>query len=78
MTQSSMHLPPLRQGRRVRHTEAADTGRAGPSAWPGGPSRGRRCEVRCCWVSVILRTGLPQGSAHGAHTPQKQGHRNPP
>ena len=40
MTQSSMHLPPLRQGRRARHTEAADTGRAGPSAWPRGPLSG--------------------------------------
>lgn len=26
MTQSSMHLPPLRHGRRARHTEAVDTG----------------------------------------------------
>lgn len=33
MTQSSMHLPPLRHGRRVRHTEAADTGRS-PSLRP--------------------------------------------
>lgn len=28
MTQSSMHLPPLRQGRRARHTEAVGTGRS--------------------------------------------------
>lgn len=28
MTQSSMHLPPLRHGRRTRHTEAVDTGRS--------------------------------------------------
>lgn len=26
VTQSSMHVPPLRHGRRARHTEAADTG----------------------------------------------------
>lgn len=32
MTQSSMHLPPLRQGRRARHTEAVGTAaRASPS-----------------------------------------------
>lgn len=31
MTQSSMHFPPLRHGRRARHTEAADTGGVQPS-----------------------------------------------
>lgn len=41
MTQSSMHLPPLRHGRRARHTEAVDTGRSKPSLpspYPKGPS----------------------------------------
>lgn len=33
MTQSSMHLPPLRHGRRARHTEAVDIGRS-PSLMP--------------------------------------------
>lgn len=35
MTQSSMHLPPLRHGRRAWHTEAADTRRAERQPRPG-------------------------------------------
>jgi len=35
VTQSSMHLPPLRQGRSVWHTEAADTWRAERQPRPG-------------------------------------------
>lgn len=50
-TQSSMHEPPLRHGRRARHTEAADTGpsrasapalpdpKAVPEAWPAAHGR---------------------------------------
>lgn len=52
MTQSSMHLPPLRHGRRARHTEAVDTGRSEPSLPspdPKGPSLRNGRAV--CWQS---------------------------
>lgn len=43
MMQSSMHFPPLRQGRSVRHTEAAET--SAPSAH-SPPRQGSHAAVR--------------------------------
>ena len=82
MTQSSMHLPPLRQGRRVWHTEAADTRRAERQPRPG-PLLGEvlrlrqlpREQPRFPWPGG---TGSRQSSAWGAPRSAGARHGNPP
>lgn len=51
MTQSSMHLPPLRHGRRAKHTEAAGTERGGAvtSSLPDPKESLRNGCVLCWW-----------------------------
>ena len=82
MTQSSMHLPPLRQGRRVWHTEAADTRRAECQPRPGPllveELRLRqlpREQPRFPWPGG---TGSRQSSAWGAPRSAGARHGNPP
>lgn len=60
MTQSSMHLPPLRQGRKAWHTEAADTRRAERQPGPE-PPWGRCCAARSRLVSTHGFPGLGDG-----------------
>lgn len=65
MTQSSMHFPPLRHGRRARHTEAADTGGVRPShACP--PYQSFHLQGRLCHPLAVTVQGFFPGRCRGA------------
>lgn len=72
MMQSSMHFPPLRQGRSVRHTEAAET--SAPSAH-SPPRQGSHAAVRrrdCRGLS--WRPSSPASTAVRARPEAGDGH----
>ena len=70
MTQSSMHLPPLRQGRKAWHTDAADTRRAERQPGPE-PPWGRCCATCSCLASTHGCPGLGDGRLSSSWGPPR-------
>lgn len=72
MTQSSMHFPPLRHGRRARHTEAADTGGAEQSSLHPPTPKGSISKEWLCRPLAAKRPGFFfPGLRKGAQCPRR-------